>query len=249
MPENALRLMFIDEIKGARQKASSARVLDHLGLRGIAREIMLENLLRPVLPPEVKVGTGKLTDVRGHLTRQIDLVLYSPQILPPGLYDQRLGIFPVESALYTVEVKSTLDRQEVRMAVENARSILQMRVLPTNYWVAGKPTGGPTALPVRALFAFDSDLDGEGKSELNRYREIDDRANEEPAIGVICVCGVGYWYFERGDGWKFMRATPTCDEVLSFLGGLTNTIPKLISAKGRPPFGSYLCGPSQFENV
>jgi hypothetical protein len=48
---------------------------------------------------------------------------------------------------------------------------------------------------------------------------------------------------------KWIKHLPTDDheEVIELIGGLANTIPDQIVAKGRPRFGSYLIEPRKFE--
>lgn len=94
--KNILRSRFVDAVDTAIKDAITAADVNHTGLIGKFREIVLSKLLEPVLPPEVKIGTGKLTDIKGILSDQIDVVLYSPGILPPSLYSKKEGIFPVE---------------------------------------------------------------------------------------------------------------------------------------------------------
>lgn len=248
---NLIRERFLTAIGGAIKEADDAGKVDHSGLAGQFREIVLSKMLVPILPPEVKCGTGKLTDMNGKLTKQIDIILYSKQILPPSLYDEKNGIFPVESCLYSIEVKSTVTSQELKLAIENARSIRKLSLLPTTHLVAGDEITKPTVFPITALFGFSSDLSGNGKNDLDRYREWDEKADEDPAIGVICIRGKGYWYFSgrKSKQWKYFPSTSDFEEVLCFFGGLTNTIPQILSRKGRPKFGHYLLLDGDFENV
>lgn len=228
-------------MKKAIQDADEAIGIDHSGLAGRIREILLTKLLEPVLPPEVKCGTGKLTDMKGALSKEIDVVLYSRQILPPTLYDEKNGIFPVESSLYTIEVKTTVSSKNLKEAIENAKST-KLKLLEAEYWNAKEGTVAENIFPINALFGFSSDLSGKGKTELDRYRELDRMADDFPAIQVFCVKGQGYWYFVGGEEkiWKYGSPTSEFDEILDFLSGITNTIPQLLSAKGRPRLGHYL---------
>jgi hypothetical protein len=58
-------------VKKAIKDAEEAIGIEHTGLAGRIREILLSKLLEPVLPPEVKCGTGKLTDMKGALSKEI----------------------------------------------------------------------------------------------------------------------------------------------------------------------------------
>lgn len=63
-------------------EAMAASDFQHSGLVGNARELVVEKLLHPVLPPEIHIGTGKLVDSIGTISPQIDIVLYSRHIIP-----------------------------------------------------------------------------------------------------------------------------------------------------------------------
>jgi len=235
---NLFRKRFLRDIAKAIQDADEAIEIEHSGLAGRIREILLAKLLEPILPPEVKCGTGKLADRNGGLSKQIDVILYSRQVLPPVFYCENEGVFPIESCLYNIEVKSTVTSQSFKDAIVNAKST-QLKPLYTEHWNSGQGIQTGIANPICALFGFSSDLSGKGKSELDRYRELDDNANDDPAITVICVRGQGYWYY-KNPVWVHHAPTSEFDEILDFLSGISNTIPQFISAKGRPRFGNYL---------
>lgn len=106
----------------------------------------------------------------------------------------------------------------------------------------GEGTFKYNIFPINALFGFSSDLSGKGKTELERYRELDKSADVFPAIQVFCVKGHGYWYFtgEKEKIWKYGSSTSELDEIIDLLSGITNTIPQLLSNKGRAKLGHYL---------
>lgn len=80
---------------------------------------------------------------------------------------------------------------------------------------------------VLTLFAFDSDLSGNGKSELERYAEVDPNWLVNPTLRAICVVGKGYWYFNsQPRQWHFHPATTGGDEVVDFVAGVSNTLAK-----------------------
>lgn len=250
MCDTIFRKTVIAKCKAALQRAKALDNDGHAGLRGTLREILTSDLLSPVLPPEASLGTGQLVSSNGAISPQVDVVIYARGIMPPSLFDDKTGYFPIEACLYAIEVKSRLTAKNLKTAVENARSMRNMFLVSTEHWkidssadngVACVSTATPH--PVRALFAFDSDLKGDAMGELTRYRKIDLQSETNPAIQVICIYGRGYWYSFK-NGWKYVEKSDEIDEIMSFLAGTTNTIPRLLAGKGRPSFGKYLDSPS-----
>ncbi|MFC1761058.1 DUF6602 domain-containing protein [Planctomycetota bacterium] len=251
--EPAFRQRFISNIRKAINDADEASNLGHPGLIGRLREICVSQILLPLLPPEVKCGTGQLTDCKGNLSDEIDVILYAPGIFPPALFDEKNGIFPVESCLYTIEVKSCLRSKDVKAAVTNAQSVRDLHLLPTDYW-SGKQgrIGQLSAYPINTLFAFSTDLSGEGKTEIEHYREHDATANDDSKVKAICVRGAGYWYHSSSNKdatWVKSDASRDYEEVIDFVSGISNTIPQLLSVKGRPKFGRYLSNERSCQDI
>lgn len=243
---NVFRNTFLSQVKKSLNDAEVVDQIGHQGLKGSVREIFVKQMMMPVLPPEVRSGSGKLVSHHGKMSAQIDVVLYAPTIMPSALFDSTTGLFPVEAALYTIEVKSRLTANNLKEAIANSRSTRALSPLDTEHWYVKEGPGNPlkvttnTAYPVNVLFAFGTDLKIGGTDELCRYRKYDENADNDPALQVICVVGRGYWYSVKGGGWKHMPASEQLDEVMVFLAGTTNTLPQLLAAKGRPRFGSYL---------
>ncbi|MHC2299187.1 hypothetical protein ACVJBD_003393 [Rhizobium mongolense] len=211
--------------------------------------MLQRRVLRPALPNEVSLGTGKLVTHDGKVSPQVDTILYSRSIMPPVLYDESHGLFPAESCLYAIEVKTRLRSEDVRSAVSNAVEIAHLPLLEGEHHVRVnskqivQTRRLPTPRPIVSLFAFSSDLTSAPEAELARYRGHDPNADTDPAINVICIVGRGYWYHKE-TGWNFVEASNDLDEIMQFLAGITNTLPQFLTAKGRPNFGHYLTSPT-----
>lgn len=238
------RKLVKDNIDNAIRYAQSASDVDHPGMVGSIREIALKHLFRPLLTDVVDTGTGKIIDSTGNQSKQIDVIIYSKDINPPVLYDEGrsdIGLFPAETCLYAIEVKSQASAGELRKAIENAKSVFQMKFLSGHYDKYDNPIHHMVQHIVPAFFAFGSDLKEGGKTELERYLELDCNGRTSPAIRVICVIGKGYWYFRESESaWYYWEPTLDHGEVISFLGGILNSIPDHISSRGHPRFGNYL---------
>jgi hypothetical protein len=88
---------------------------------GSAREFFVSRVLRGVLPPIIHVGAGRVVGISG-MSKQIDIVLYDSRC--PLLETQPgFGLFFMEGVIATIEVKSTLTRETLRLALDNCASV------------------------------------------------------------------------------------------------------------------------------
>lgn len=225
------------------------------GLRGVAREIVVRELLCPVLPAELECVTGCITDWEGRQFTHADVVVIDPRLIAPVMVDRQQAVVPLDCCLCAVEVKSRLTAAEVRDAVGKARSVRELRFSPPTVHTilgeagrSGQIRSCQALLPqpvLTCLFAFGSDLSAVGMSEFDRYCQIDDQAFTHPALNMICVLGRGFW---RTDGyatvgsWYWAECPPSedHDEVIDFLGVLANTAPELARQRGSAKLGQSI---------
>lgn len=87
----------VTQIVGARVRAALAAAkaltgVEHPLVKGRLRELVVDQLLRPVLPPSFGLGTGVIVDTRGGTSGEIDIVVYNRDIVMPLLYGERDGV-------------------------------------------------------------------------------------------------------------------------------------------------------------
>lgn len=159
------------------------------------------------------------------------------------MLERGFGIYPVEGSIYAIEVKSKLTATEIKTTIEKAK---RLQALKYAYQEKGDfyplQISSPTPV-ITCIFAFNTDLAPNGKSEIERYRELDPGFNTSPSIKIICVSGRGYWHYWRGGAspiWVQHNPTDEYDEILDFVGGVANTIPTEILKRGDPSFGYYI---------
>ena len=119
----AYRSLFVSRVAAAIGAAKAAAAVTQSGVKGTIREILVRDLFRPLLPSDLGVGTGQIATAKNELSPQQDVVIFDRRILPSVLFEETVGIFPVESVLATVEVKTTLTAAELRSAYDNAKRI------------------------------------------------------------------------------------------------------------------------------
>lgn len=101
-------------------KAKKIGLSGHNATIGARREILLSDYFKKLMPSFFNYGNGVVIDSKGKKSKQEDLVVYSPFI---GGFDEESSLFPVESICATIEIKSYLDKQRLKEAFENIKSI------------------------------------------------------------------------------------------------------------------------------
>lgn len=258
--------LFVDDlrlrIESAITAARHASELRHPGLTGTVREILVRELIRPVLPPHIEIGTGKIVDHIGNASAEVDIVVYDRSVLPPLLYggDSSLGVFPVEACLYAIQVKSTSSLANLQEVVTQGKSLAQLAYLRE----ACGPNGNPIRRVIPAYFAFATDLATKPEHglvpEVERWRREHSEADLQyedvwtdgwttlpyPPLRVLCVVGQGYGFY-TGQHYATFPASRDRAEVVAFITGVANTLLRPSARDRGLPFGYYLGGPTQAE--
>jgi hypothetical protein len=249
--------LIIERVRFAIQAAKAARELEHRGIKGAVREVLIADLFRPLLPSEMGIASGVLiSSFEDAQSTQQDIIIFHKGIISPLLFEQGPAIVPVESVLCCVEIKSLLNATEIGKAHEGAVSVRSLSKHAgfkneQGEWVDGQSSG----LPI-LLLALETDL-AQDKSEWERYLKA--IGDAYPEISGICVPERGYWclaeqgvvfdvdakkYFRKDHG-RLQRTSafilPTEDymEVLRFLASVIEVCQRVREKRGMPPLSSY----------
>lgn len=196
-------------------KAKAASELHHDGERGYLRERLMADLFRPLLPTTLAVGTGVVVNAEDQQSTQCDIIVYDRSLVPAVIVAEGHGIFPVESVIYVIEVKSKLNATELKSAHDAATSLREQ---------ARKHSSNPR-LPMSVVFAFGSDIASSESERYDKYRGPE----QVPALRAICIAGKEYGYWSTAlvqtGSW---RKWPGPDPVVGFLGQLMNQLPSSV---------------------
>lgn len=89
------------------------KLIGHAGEQGRENELSLVRLMENLLPASVGVGSGMIIDSFGGVSKQTDIIIFSSASQPSILAQTTQAIYPVENVLMTIEVKTTLDEDEL----------------------------------------------------------------------------------------------------------------------------------------
>lgn len=104
----------------------SSSIANHSTVLGDARESFIRDVLKRFLPSNISIGSGQIVDNEGGISKQIDLIIYRndfPTLRTFGSAD----VYLIEGVVATVEVKSQLNDKSLVEALENGRSVRNLR--------------------------------------------------------------------------------------------------------------------------
>jgi len=175
---------------------------------GEMKELFVARLLRAFLPSQLSIGSGTVVNVPGRRCHQTDIIVYDNRLLPPFIQEQHLGVYPAESVIGTIEIKTTLTSAELkgtRIAVEALDGVFTQEVqyldktfpeLLKHYKL--KSFGPLLEFPLCAVFGFGLKrikwpLDQRhGESRLKKYPQN---------FSLMCIPGEFCWAKVQGE-WK-----------------------------------------------
>lgn len=180
--------------------------LEHPGEKGGLREIFVNQLIRPFVPHQFGIGSGVVIDAKKRQSRQSDLIIYDRRLLPPIFLTEGRGIFPIDSVLAVVEVKSRLKASYLKSCIAAARRISPAStknpkgmVIETPGRLEGDRGQPQTYYPHYAIFAYESSA--KKADEGRRLEKRDPNGGEY--VSLIGVLNKGVWQYDRENlEWK-----------------------------------------------
>lgn len=107
-----------------RAEAQRAGLFRQPSMTGNAREEVIRKALRGILPRQIEVGAGRVIGADSEPSKQVDVIVFDGRF--PVLRMGSDALYPVEGVIATIEVKSELTENELRGALDNAASVMQI---------------------------------------------------------------------------------------------------------------------------
>jgi hypothetical protein len=90
---------------------------------GTSHEGILRRFLQKYIPKQLAVGEGFIVDQQNHPSNQCDIIIWSHLDYAPYYREDDFVILPAEAVKAVIEVKTTLDKDEIEAAFRNLASI------------------------------------------------------------------------------------------------------------------------------
>lgn len=204
-------------VKGLMQQATSIREMKHRPTKGVFRELFVTNVLARYLVDQFGVGSGIIINQRGVPSDQTDIVVYDNRVLLPFIREERLGVFPIESVVATIEVKSNASQAEIVKADKAAERLHEIGGA-SGSWYHDKLLPEP---PNCSFFGFFGNGPKALRDEKNGRKWLEANIKH---LKSICVMQKFTWVKLREEGWMFHRKDSFAEETKTYFGVLLDNI-------------------------
>lgn len=176
---NKLKNFFRDTSKILTSQFLRSSIIKHRGLKGLNREIFIENFLTSVFPQKFVIDTGEIIDSKGNSSEQGDIIIYD-EFMPAFDYGATKH-FLSGGVLAHIEVKSKLNKQSLTKALNTTKSIkfLERDIDSTMSF------GDPPKKIFSFIFAYDGIKKENFKKHFQEYYKTED--NIENKIDGVCM--------------------------------------------------------------
>ena len=162
----------------------------HYAERGAEAEIVLADFLNIHLPKRFAAGSGIVIDHLNNISSQTDVIIYDALNSPIYRKGQRVLILPSDNVAAAIEVKSSLNKEELIDAAQKISSVKKLAKTPITS--ADQPVTFSSLITTKTLgvvFAYDSKTSLETLAE--NLREINNSIPSNEWIDTIVVLDKG----------------------------------------------------------
>lgn len=145
----------VSSAKQLREKYNEAGVITHAVTKGALREAYLRGFIRGLMPGGCHTTSGFITDSKGQLTPQLDIIGFD-DTLPSISLDTDIKMVPIEATKFWIEVKSNLKTKHLENIKQRLSSVENMT---WSMLLGAKPADfRPQFLPRGFIVAFESEV-------------------------------------------------------------------------------------------
>ncbi|HEX3037325.1 MAG TPA: DUF6602 domain-containing protein [Thermodesulfobacteriota bacterium] len=204
-------------VKGFIEQSHSISSLGHNPTKGQLRELFVTNILNSFLSSQFEVGTGTIINQKGEESDQTDVIIYDNRTIPPFIKEHHIGVYPAESVIGAIEVKSRLSKAEIESAEASAQKLHKDIFNPLS-----KLYKDYNFTPFCGVIGFY----GTGARELSDPQKGKDWLNSRiDKMFGLCLIGKYSWINVAQRGWVFHdRDEKTHEETKAFISVLLDNI-------------------------
>jgi len=165
------------------------------------------------IPDRYGIGSGVIVNSYGNQSKQWDIIIYDKDILPPFVFEMSRGMFPAETVLAVIEVKSKLTKAELIKINSKAQELFE-EIFNIKYFLYKE-----RFTPLIGAFG----LYGTRAKELQSEKLTIWAKTNLKYLGLVCLCEK-YCLLNLWHKWIYSPSTETHEEIKRFIFPLFDNI-------------------------
>jgi len=202
------------------QRVEALSRQDHKLTRGELRDLFVSDILKPFLTSQFGLGAGKIINPKEEESHSVHIIIYDTRILPPFIERQKVGIYPAESVIATIDVHDWLRRKDLLEAEQSAKDMHERIYNPES----GMDSSYSFLRPLCSVIGFY----GTGIKELSETESGAQWLNSSiHHLFAICLVNRYTWLHESADmsGWSFQnKNAKTGAETVAFVTAILDNV-------------------------
>ncbi len=170
---------FKSRFEGALYSISGAflgtKEFNHSLTKGEEREKPIQNFFRETLPQNFEIRSGEVVDCFDKSSPQLDLMIYD-KFKTIKFVGSKAVIIPAEGLIVSIEVKSKLNRAEIKAILKNAKKLRDLKPYKQKTIIKERESVKTEFKPryFHCVFAYETDITHKdwGQAEFNRIVEV-----------------------------------------------------------------------------
>lgn len=102
-------------------------IIPHALTKGQNNEESLKNVIKNLIPSKYSIGSGIIIDSFGERSRQCDIIIYDNTTYPNLFNQSSNSIFPVETVIACIEIKTYIDDEILNDVTLNTESLRKLK--------------------------------------------------------------------------------------------------------------------------
>ena len=98
---------------------------EHQNTKDNLSALFISNVLKTFLSGQFGVGTGVIINNQGDRSNPVDIVIFDNRLLPLFIQEQNIDVFPAESVVGIIQVKSWLEKSDLLLIEESVKQLYE----------------------------------------------------------------------------------------------------------------------------
>ncbi len=184
--------------------------IEHNGVKGSAREDLLKDYIKNLLPEKYSISSGIIIDNNQTQSKQQDFIIHDSFNCPSFFKTNSNSILPIESVYATIEIKSTLDYHTLEQSAKNIESVRTLNKLPN---INNSKNLYDCVYPLGFVFAYSSTYTLEQIQK--KLFEINKHIDVRHQISIICILDKGLIFNVQKNNVTDVTLVPSNETLLA----------------------------------